>query len=483
MKKILFFAMMLLCSATVVGSDVVNVATLSELKRAIREDNGAHILLTADIDAEELEGILCETFTGTIDGTDNSGRGHAISNASSTLFSRLNGATLKNIVISGSGINGAQEPIVMYLEHYPCYGFIACEATNGCRFENVLIEGCDLSSYCSAVGGIVGYSAGSTFVDCNIDNHSSIYTAVGVQNMSYHGGLVGLSDNDTFTRCVNSALVATAGGPLPYIGGIVGYIMNTRLESCINSGLIVAFKEDSESYNTIYEKYKDGALSYVATHHGKEYIAQKLTDDMLDLLYTAFYYGGVAGFGTLASTFVDCVNISPCYYGNSEGGIAGSAIECSFDRCINYAPIYGRAYSTYIGYVYTERGGIVGITSNPKINNCLNLGSFPGLDGYCGGIVKEVSGSLTTIRNCLSVAEGVPVFDTYETSPKLINNYRLGTKFSEKNTVTIVTAGMLASGLVTYMLNDAMNDPETNTWQQNMGDYPVPGNKGLYHTR
>ena len=113
--------------------------------------------------------LVCEAFKGTFDGQGNkllnlyqSGwdMGYEWGQYGSIgLFSELENATVKNIVISGfeAQIEGGD------------IAFIAGSATGTCVFENIVIENSKIGTYNNGIGSIIGWSGAGNYTFKNIE--------------------------------------------------------------------------------------------------------------------------------------------------------------------------------------------------------------------------------------------------------------------------------------------------------------------------
>ncbi|MEE1098799.1 MAG: hypothetical protein UHY58_02645, partial [Alistipes sp.] len=165
--------------------DVASPAVFAALSEAVTSGNtfaGVTVELTGDIDLSQ-----CKThgnsnspigddavFEGTFDG-----KGHSIKNlyqsgwdfgyewgsyGSLGLFSELNNATVKNVVIE---------------DLYACVeggdiSFIAGSATGNCVFENITITNSSIGTYNNGCGGIIGWSGAGTYTFKNIKIGSDV---------------------------------------------------------------------------------------------------------------------------------------------------------------------------------------------------------------------------------------------------------------------------------------------------------------------
>lgn len=127
----------------------------------------------------------------------------------SGLFSRINGATIKNLTLSGS---------------------------------------CVSTSY-SQIGAICGRIMGGTNYITNCTNN------IAIEGRNNIGGLIGMCNingntvNNTISECTNNAAIkASASSQLAIVGGIVGHLANsesitTTITKCTNKGTITATSE------------------------------------------------------------------------------------------------------------------------------------------------------------------------------------------------------------------------------------------------
>ena len=136
--------------------------------------------------------LVCEAFKGTFDG-----QGHTIANlyqsgwdmnyywgnyGSIGLFSKLDSATVKNVVLDGfvAQVEGGD------------ISFVAGSATGTCVFENIEIKNGKIGTYNNGIGGIIGWSgAGNyTFKDIKIGSDVVLGGLWGSFDSSF-GGIVG----------------------------------------------------------------------------------------------------------------------------------------------------------------------------------------------------------------------------------------------------------------------------------------------------
>jgi len=176
-------------------------------------------------------------------------------------------------------------------------------------------------------------------------------------------------------------------------------------------------------------------------------------------------------------SFIDII-VSGSFFG--VGGLAGYSHDSStFDDCSFHGVITCNTSDYY--------GGIVGTSGEAAIRNCANYGKFVlANNGACtGGIIGLADNANLLVTNALSIVE----FDGEGKRQALIghiqamsflksrNNYflpRIAGLSASDNTsfnATIVSVDDLASGKVTYCLNQGQADYH---WYQTLGVDPYP---------
>ena len=118
--------------------------------------------------------LICEPFKGTFDGQDHTIKGIYQSGwdmgydydnyGSIGLFSVLEGATVKNIVIDGLHAEIERGDI----------SFIAGSATGTCVFENITIKNSSIGTFDNGNGGIIGWSGDGSYTFKNITLESDV---------------------------------------------------------------------------------------------------------------------------------------------------------------------------------------------------------------------------------------------------------------------------------------------------------------------
>lgn len=222
-----------------------------------------------DVSSKEWQ-PFCQTtnFNGNFDGNgktltlklspkDNNGTG---------LFSQINGATIKNLTLSGSCVSTTYSQIgaicgrIMGGTNYitNCTNNIAIEGRNNiggligmCNIiDNIVnntISECtnnapikaSASSQLAIVGGIVGQLANSESITTTITKctNNGTISATSENPNSVAGGIVGITGSSlTMTDCGNTALISTS--TIGYAAGLVGLCQNhaSEITNCYSQG-------------------------------------------------------------------------------------------------------------------------------------------------------------------------------------------------------------------------------------------------------
>ncbi|MGY0180010.1 MucBP domain-containing protein [Lactococcus garvieae] len=184
---------------------ILNVSTYTELYEAVKDNPSAIINLSKDFKVDDTYASQeLPEFRGTLNG-----QGHTISGAQHALFDTLDGATVKNLIISDTKVENVEKDKA---------GGLANSATNS-TVKNVHIvnptlnikgEG-DLKPF---VGGLIGNGVATQISD------SSVQEAV--LSGSYVGGLVGRADGVKIYNSYTTGEVSNSRTGDLRIGGIVG---------------------------------------------------------------------------------------------------------------------------------------------------------------------------------------------------------------------------------------------------------------------
>jgi hypothetical protein len=383
-------------------------------------------ILANDIVVDE---IFPSVFTGTFDGN-----GHTVTLNGTSMFTRLQGATIKNLVIKGTAAQDAPGNSSLTAPR----GLGALARTGEGTFENIINyadvtytivtdTGVVGTSTHFGAGGILGAVRGNTtFTNCK--NYGIIRFVLGATTKSVDGiysgagGIFGSMHNTTdtaytitCTNCRNEGIVESTV-PSAKSGGIFGRLYQTydiskivlRLNNLVNTGTIKATCGEN--------------ITYVAGIAGEIHGVKSLTVESchnfgtigsLDDSKSAVRAGGIIG--RLERCQSEVAIITLCY---NKGDISTDQFACAGGilaySSYSYANIYDclnegtvRQYiATTTGSqgVYTNAGGIAGHLTNVvtgfTIEACTNRGVINAI--YEGGGIVGRSGSLVTITNCIN---------------------------------------------------------------------------------
>ena len=283
------------------------VSNLQELKDAVnasKDGNGkstSKIKLTDNIYLNGMEGTLCTTFAGEIDGkyTLKNNKGEDVGlkygffgsppgdeetrKKCSYLFTYLDGAKIKNVafynirvesedrdnmgVIASTANNTTFEQVSV--EKCSIFtdennaGALVGQAKN-CKFYVVFVKACDVTVDGIQAGGFVGYSENNKY----IYGGSSLGTAVYAdgnngKNGGWSGGIAGYSKNDKFYLMVNLALV---GADQNFVGGYAGESDGSDFVRCQNSGAVMHIDEENDEPTKSFRAQQKNLAEYIKTH-------------------------------------------------------------------------------------------------------------------------------------------------------------------------------------------------------------------------
>ncbi|HHB0779225.1 TPA: ZmpA/ZmpB/ZmpC family metallo-endopeptidase-related protein, partial [Enterococcus faecalis] len=180
-----------------------NVNSYTELYEAIEKNPSAEIKLTRDFDVEgKYADKILPTFYGTLNGN-----GYTVSNATHPLFTKIQDAEIKNLILDKENILNTSELSV---------GGLTSLSENS-KINNVHITNSKVHSTSSEVvssGGIVGVSRGSSILNSTVQN-----TEV---SGSYVGGIVGESENTRLLNVYSTGEIKNSISGDLRIGGIIG---------------------------------------------------------------------------------------------------------------------------------------------------------------------------------------------------------------------------------------------------------------------
>jgi len=338
---------------------------------ALMADNtawGGNYKLTADIDltgkTQSPIGTEDVPFTGIFDGNSKTISGLSIAGTAGYqgLFGKIDGATVKNLTVSGSVGTTAGD----YVSGIVAYAAGAFTVENCVNNVNVKNTGAKIGG---ASGGVVGTvelsAAGETAVVKNCVNNGTVDT-----EWRYCGGVVGyvkgsVAQDLEISGCKNYGAV-TLGGNVA--GGILGYYIGTPAAEC---SLTV---KDSANYATITAAgYVGGAVGAILGTVNKYPVNVNL--------YNLYNAGNVVG--PLASTGSVVGYIRP------PKAIDG-VIPINFHDCINVGP-------------YTA-SGIFGCPATPSATTAITLYNLYNATGaYIVGTNATVNGTATVNKEVITL--------------------------------------------------------------------------------
>lgn len=275
---------------------VANLLDLEDAINATKDSNGrstSKIKLTNHIFLNGMEGTLCTTFAGEIDGayTIKNNKNEDVElmyvihgscpqeidtrKKCSYLFTYLEDATIKNVAFynirvesddrDNMGVIASTAKRTTFrqitLENCSIFtdenyaGALVGKATD-CKFHYVFVNTCDITVDGMYVGGFTGYSENNEY----FYGGSSLGTAVFAdgnngKNGAYSGGIAGYSKNDKFFFMANLALV---GADQNYVGGYAGESDGSSFVKCQNSGAVLQVNEEDsdpqKSFRDIHKK-------------------------------------------------------------------------------------------------------------------------------------------------------------------------------------------------------------------------------------
>ena len=369
---------------------------------------GKEVTLLSDITVNSWTTI--SKFSGILNGN-----GHSISGLNVPMFSRLDGATIKNLTVNGS-FDGLKSKMI---------GAIACETVGNVMLQNVICNvNMDIHQSTGNVGfgGLIGYVNGGKTVLTDCVNNGDIYASD--TTSCYSGamaGMVGWTVNNTeliATRCVNTGNVygstTNANGDATntiVLGGIVGWANSSvTLVGCMNYG------EVKNTAPSAHGGCKVGGLAGIM-NPSADSDAQFIFEDCVN-------YGDVLGYrcaGGMVGQLTHKLEMTNCYnYGSIRSGYGESSVNATTSfasgligilgankggavivACANYGDL---STTSNKGYHEVYAGGAVAYLECPaELISFSNHGTVSAMK-YAGGIVANVAkdGIDINIRNCLS---------------------------------------------------------------------------------
>lgn len=380
--------------------------------------SGLHISLTQSISGNAtgyLAGDATHSFMGTFNGngyTINIGNITSASDGTS-LFPYANGATFKNLTITGS----------ITSSHTGTAGFVGI-ANGSLTFENCTNQ-VSITSSGKNVGGILGQSHNNTstyeFTDCVneaklVNSINSTVTGLGgiVGNIVTSGGdSPSLSDSNRYDQNSNVATVTFEScrnaGELKGTFNIAGIIGrnggSTIIMNCGNTG-----NETGNGTSFSNPKIEDGANPTVGG------ICGLITTNATVNIYASYNSGNIMAWGNKAggilaadSEYTSSSSTSNIYYCYNTGSVTVGGTRASDTTPNSFGWTTGDAFKD----LGVNCGGIIGTALNVNIQYCYNTGKIVanGISGgigewksRVGGIVGFADGSTEkNVHNCYNV--------------------------------------------------------------------------------
>ena len=275
--------------------------------------------------------------------------------------------------------------------------------------KNAEISGCvntgTITSSSEYVGGVAAASSGCTLSGCG--NEGEV-TYTGSTTNPYIAGVVGEAYYGTYSECYNSGTVNATTKSVSYIGGVIGALAYTQVYPTSDTPTSSDHYIINGCYNTsdiTCYAYAAGIVGYIEAVHAYIDMYGCWNSGTINNTYTGSYStGGISGFYTKNSTFVNCWNEGDIISAGSSaaGGLFGVAFD---EATAEYPVIFTGCHN--LGDVITNgnySGGIVGniSTDYTTVDSCWNAGTITAVKGYSGGIAGD----------CLSNAETSHCFNT-----------------------------------------------------------------------
>lgn len=384
-------------------------------------------------------------FKGQYDGYNHTLSGFQITgeNATSTgLFEYLEGATIKNLNITGSTVTGAD-----------AVGTLAGRIDDSSKIENCSLNKDAPDASCivqgaNAVGGLVAHLSGSASVQgCSINGKIILATAPdkGSDNSNNQGGIIGYSQsNGQISGCTTGGTIIfqneSAGKTGVARGGIIGQLNNKSavIINCTNGASLETTMNDVGGIAGLVNLGKINDCINIGKVSGAQCvggIAGNIGSNSTTVLVSGCrnqaaitgsnsYVGGIIGRalnGAVVSTCFAAGKITGLY---DVGGIVGLA-QANKDNANARVYVYDCLSKTDIESTNTEgearAGGVVGSISLSnqyvRIDNCgvtnVTITTANASQTGAGGFIGKMNSSSTTknkcsIRNCYTLVSTVP---------------------------------------------------------------------------
>ena len=201
------------------------VKDATEFFKEIATNLGGTYTLTEDLDASNIskdKAAILGTFTGKINGN-----GHKILNLKTSLFQKVSGATIENLVIEDATITSSVK------------GILADSIENKSVISNTFIVNSSLKNNTNQMGAFAGVLNNST-----IKNSAAINISIKGNNTI--GGMIGQTNSGAVVE--NSYVTGTIEGTIYHdlgarIGGITGWHSGKSIDHCFTNVTIKALSK------------------------------------------------------------------------------------------------------------------------------------------------------------------------------------------------------------------------------------------------
>ncbi len=375
------------------------------------------------------------------------GNGHTISNIGEPLFNKISSSeTICDLNLIGRN----SYDITPFFERKLNYGLLAagsyCATIQNCTFSGFVIANCP-DWVGGSVGGIIGDASNAVIENCTSDFTVHLSVTNGSCNA---GGLFGVANQSSITSCTHSGeinIISSFNDNSIYgtvyldAGGISGRSYGTTISKCLNTGNVYS----SGGYLTLPRAggiCAEGSPT-VSECKNTGSVSAKLPIGVILDEFGALA-NGTGSFGTKQEANsirggVDNGNFW-FWYQPSDGGIAGGIIGMSDDAaikdCLNTGAVdgdymaggfLGKGYRTSMETSYNSAsvrskfcaGGAVGFlrifSAGSPVTNCATYGAVEGTQ-ICGGF----AGVLTCEWSCIA---GGSIYSGAEVAIDIPNSY------------------------------------------------------------
>lgn len=327
-------------------------------------------------------------FEGTFDGF-----GHTISGLKITssdeaigLFSSINRATIKNVII--------KNPEIVSTSASSTVGGVVGSVGRLCTIEGCSVVGGTIKGS-GVVGGVVGSCSGGSITSCS--NSATVISDEGTA-----GGIVGQTGFAAFSDCTNEGDVSG----VELVGGIIGAYTASNIYNGTSEGYI---KECHNSGAVSADAYVGGIVGHLKCYYTAALDMESCSNSGT-IEGSGDYVGGIAGLANVKLRH--CNNSGEVSTGGSfVGGIAGGISSYS-----NVAQSFKSAAPSNIFACYntgdvkssegSEVGGIVGSNIGSLTSSSYNTGAVSGVERV-GGVAgnSEASRLLACVITCYNTAK------------------------------------------------------------------------------